>query len=77
MILPEAGFAVAQDDEGLFFHSPDVDLDEDSLVLPIDCGDGVGTIEFHRRYVMIHPPNGESRRLPVEEFIRMVEKRDP
>ena len=50
-----------------------MDLDEDSLVLPIDCGDGMGTIEFHRRYVMIHPPNGESRKLLVAEFIKMVE----
>lgn len=73
MILPEAGFAVAEDDEGLFFDSPDVNLDDDSLVIPADCGDGMGTIEFHRRYVIIHPPNGKSKKLSVEEFVKILE----
>jgi hypothetical protein len=75
MIFPETNFDVMRDEEGLFFDSPDVDLDKDSLVVPADCGNGMGTVEFHRRYVIIHPPNGESKRFSVEEFIKILEVR--
>jgi hypothetical protein len=73
MIFPEARFAVCKDDEGLFFDSPDVDLDEDSLVVLADCEDGMGTVEFHRRYVIIHPANDESKKLSALEFIKILE----
>lgn len=74
MIFPEVNFAVCRDNKGgLFFDSPDVNLDEDSLVVPCDCEGGMGTIEFHRRYVIVHPANGESKRLSALEFIRMTE----
>ena len=73
IIFSEANFSVYRDEKGIYFDSPDVNLDEDSLVVPADCEGGLGTIEFHRRYVILHPANSESKKLSALEFIKVLE----
>ena len=72
MIIPEATLDVREDNKGLFFDSSDVDLDKDSLVVPVIMDDGTGTIEFHRRDAILHPANGESKTFSVVDFNKFM-----
>jgi len=73
MILPEADFEICFNQNEMYFNSQAVDLDNDSLVCPIFHNGGTGTIEFHRKHVIIHPANGDSKTLATEEFVRLME----
>lgn len=73
MILPEADFEICIKDSGMCFNSEKVNLDKDSLVFPISYNGTVGTIAFHRSYVIINPANGESKKLTTEQFVQMCE----
>ncbi len=72
MILPEADFEICFNQTGMYFNSETVDLDKDSLVCPIFHDGGTGTIEFHRKHVVIHPANSDSKTLATEEFVKLM-----
>lgn len=74
MIIRGVKLVVHEDAQGLFFDSQVVDLDVESLSIPANWGDGMGTVEFHRRHVLFHPPNGKTTRRTVREFIATMSR---
>lgn len=73
MIMSEADFNICFNDNGPYFSSDTVDLEKDSLVVPVFYNGMTGTIEFHRENVTLHPANGEDKTLTVLEFVQMLE----
>lgn len=75
MIFPKADVMLFKDKDGnIFFHSKDVDLDKKSLSVPIELEGGLGTIEFKRTIVIVHPPNGKRKFISAEEFKKLLEE---
>lgn len=74
MILPKADFEICfSKDFGLYFNSLVVDLDKNPLVCPILYNGTTGTIEFHRKYVILNPANSVSKKFTISEFVKILE----
>lgn len=74
MIIKDADFDICLNDNNEpYFESSSVDLDKDTLVFPVFYNGNHGTIEFHRKHVVINPANGESKQLSALAFTQLLE----
>lgn len=71
MILNEFSIEICVDDEGYYFESEEVDLDEKTLSVPCRMSEDepIGVMEVFRRKWVYHPANGESINVPIERII--------
>ncbi len=60
MIVREIDVTVKKDAEGIYFQSDLVNLEKESLVVPIKFKGMFGTAEFKKREIIFHPANGDS-----------------
>ena len=74
MILPDSDIEVwfNENTGEVEFRSQDVDLDNDSVVVPIGFDGATGTVEITRNTFTIHPANGDSFEVPPQKLADMM-----
>lgn len=74
MILPDSDIEVwVNDNTGeVEFRSQEVDLDNDSVVVPIGLGGATGTVEITHNTFTVHPANGKSFEVSPQKLVEMM-----